>query len=79
MPLWIGEFDAFGGSYYNMNIRPPRDPNWQSDLKSLMEYFKQNGISWSIWDYDSGGYSVVVPGTTRPRSGLVSLLKLDMR
>jgi hypothetical protein len=44
----------------------------------LMSYFKQNSISWSIWDYDGGGYSVVVPGTTQPKQPLLSLLKQDM-
>lgn len=77
VPLWIGEFDCFGASY-NIHVKAPLDPNWQSDLRALMAYFKQNGISWSIWDYNSGGYSVVVPGTTRPKSELITLLQQDM-
>ena len=77
VPLWIGEFDGFGGSY-NIHVKPPLDPNWQSDLRALMKYFKRNRISWSIWDYDYGGYSVVAPGTTRPKRGLMAVLKRDM-
>jgi hypothetical protein len=77
VPLWIGEFDAFGGSY-NIAIKPQVDPRWHSDLSALMKYFKDNRISWTIWDYDYGGYSVVVPGTTRPKRGLMSLLRQDM-
>lgn len=77
VPLWIGEFDGFGGSF-NVRISPPLDPHWQSDLGALMAYFKANGISWSIWDYKGGGYSVVEPGTDRPKGELISLLHQDM-
>jgi endoglycosylceramidase len=78
VPLWIGEFDGFGGSD-NFHVGPTPDPNWHADLGALMRYLKRNRISWSIWDYDAGGYSVVVPGTTQPKSGLISLLRQDMQ
>lgn len=78
VPFWIGEFDAFGGSYSNPNIKPPLDPNWQTDLMSQMQYFKQNNINWSIWDYNTGGYSVLIPGTNKPKKELLSLLQQDM-
>jgi len=77
VPFWIGEFDGLGGSY-NTHTKRPLDSNWQTDLSTLMHYFKQNGINWSIWEYDGGGYSVVEPSTTQPKQPLLSLLKQDM-
>jgi Cellulase (glycosyl hydrolase family 5) len=78
VPLWIGEFDGFGGTDNFIGKTPP-DPQWPADLGKLMTYFRRNHISWSIWDYDASGYSVVVPGTTQPKSQLMSLLRQDMQ
>lgn len=49
VPLFIGEFDAFGEEG-NSPPQPP-DPNWKADTTSLLKYFKQNNINWTIWSF----------------------------
>ncbi len=58
VPLWMGEFHppGFGVS----------DPQWPSYTQSLMDYLRQNGVSWGLTDYGGccGIYTNGVPNTT---------------
>ncbi len=66
-PLWIGEFNAFGAI---QNRSGEIDPTWESDLLSLMNYCKRQGISWSIWAY-SGYNSLVDLKTGQPKTRVI--------
>jgi len=68
VPLWIGEFDAF--SYASPR---PQDPNWQSDLTSMMRFTKENGISWTEFVYADRW--MLQPPTSLPKAGLLATLR----
>ena len=70
MPLFVGEFDGFGQS-----INPAMlNPNWQTELELMMDYFKQEEINWAFWTY-SGYYSLLIPGTYDPKPELLKTLQ----
>jgi endoglycosylceramidase len=68
VPLWIGEFDAFG--YASPR---PTDPNWQADLTQMMRVCKQNGVSWTEFAY--ADRFLLQPGTSEPKPNLLATLK----
>lgn len=46
VPLYIGEFDAFGyGGPHGASA------GWRSDLAEMMRYCQENGISWNLFTY----------------------------
>jgi hypothetical protein len=67
VPLWIGEFDAFG---YASPFGAKGD--WAGDLSDMMHYCKENGIGWTEFTYDDRWF--LLPGTNRPRPGLLQAL-----
>jgi endoglycosylceramidase len=68
VPLWIGEFDAFGGA-----SNTPQNPSWQADLRTMMDFCRQQDIGWSLFAYSSG--ALLVSGTSNPQPGLLPLLQ----
>jgi len=70
VPLWVGEFDAFGEG---ANLHPP-SPAWQTDTKAFLDYCRTNDIGWSFWVY-AGASSLVLPGTITPKEPLLSILQ----
>ena len=46
VPLYIGEFDAFG--YAGPH---GASENWSGDLAEMLRYCRENGISWSLFTY----------------------------
>jgi hypothetical protein len=68
VPLWIGEFDAFG--YASPR---PSDANWQADLTQMMRVCKQNGVSWTEFAY--ADRFLLQPGTSEPKPDLLATLK----
>ena len=68
VPLWIGEFDAFG--YASPR---PSDPQWQRDLTQLMEYTKRTAISWTEFTYADRW--MLQQGTQEPKPDLLETLK----
>jgi hypothetical protein len=68
VPLWIGEFDAFG--YASPR---PSDAQWQSDLTQMMLACKKNGVSWTEFTYADRW--VLQTGTTLPKPDLLATLK----
>jgi Cellulase (glycosyl hydrolase family 5) len=69
VPLWIGEFNAFN---YGKGVDV--DPAWAADTAAMMEYCKANNVGWSFWEYGRGS-SLLIPGTSRPKSDLISILQ----
>lgn len=70
VPLYMGEFDAFfAGSAAPL---AKVDPDWQADTKSLLDYCKTNGISWSFFSYTSLGTNVRTP---EPKMQVLSILR----
>lgn len=70
VPLWLGEFNGFNGA---SNSKVP-NPDWQGSLKSLLDYCKDKGISWSFWAY-GGESSVIDPSTGKAKPELLSALQ----
>jgi hypothetical protein len=68
IPLWIGEFDAFG--YASPR---PSDANWQPDLTQMMRVCKQNGVGWTEFAY--ADRFLLQPGTSEPKPDLLATLK----
>jgi len=68
VPLWIGEFDAFG--YASPR---PSDANWKPDLTQMMLACKRNGVSWTEFSYADRW--LLQPGTTEPKPDLLATLK----
>jgi hypothetical protein len=59
VPLWIGEFDAFGRA-----SNGHEDPNWQSDTRQMLAYCSTGGIGWAVWNYR--GMLAPATGTLKP-------------
>jgi hypothetical protein len=57
VPLYVGEFNAFGG----MTPRPP--PSWQRDTREFLRVLKRDRVGWSVWAYCCGANSLFVPRT----------------
>jgi endoglycosylceramidase len=72
VPLYIGEFNAFGYGSETTSRKPPRD--WQGQLAEMMAYSKAHHLSWTFWAY-SGGNSLVQSGTHEPKPGLLPTLQ----
>ncbi|MGI8680908.1 MAG: glycoside hydrolase family 5 protein [Mycobacteriales bacterium] len=72
VPLWLGEFDAFGAA--NNNGRR-QNPDWQSDLATMMAYCRANNISWALWEYRARGSSLVDLMTGEPKEPLTRYLQ----
>jgi hypothetical protein len=68
VPLWIGEFDAFG--YASPR---PSDANWRPDLTQMMLACKRNGVSWTEFSYADRW--LLQPGTSQPKPDLLATLK----
>lgn len=68
VPLWIGEFNAFGGAGDD-----PQNSDWQSDLRSMMDFCRAQDIGWSLFAYTNG--KLLASGTSLPQSGLLPLLQ----
>ncbi len=68
VPLWIGEFDAFG-------YASPRGagPDWQGSMRQMMAFCRQHDISWS--EFSFAPRWVFQPGTHLPRPGLLQTLR----
>jgi hypothetical protein len=67
LPLWIGEFDAFG---YASPTGATGD--WAKEMSGMMAYCKENRIGWTEFAYADRW--ILVPGTQRPKPGLLSAL-----
>jgi hypothetical protein len=68
VPLWIGEFDAFGGAGDTVH-----DPNWPADLQAMMGFCRDRDVGWSLFAYADG--KLLQPGTSVPRPGLLPILQ----
>ncbi len=71
-PLWIGEFDGFGLAS-NTGRRANADA--ARNLADMMTYCRDNGVSWSLWEYRGSGSSLINPRTGTPKLGLVRALQ----
>lgn len=74
-PLWLGEFDAFGGA--NNNGRR-QNANWQSDLDAMMNYCRSNDVSWALWEFRGRGSSLVDRVTGNPKQPLIQHLQAGL-
>jgi hypothetical protein len=70
LPLFMGEFNAFGYAEENRS----HSGRWLRDLKALMAYTKSAAVSWTFAAY-SGGNSLVEPGTDQPKPQLLPTLQ----
>lgn len=70
VPLYMGEFNAFYAG--DNGVKATVDPNWQADTRSLLEFCRTNGISWSFWSYTSLGTNVPTP---EPKTEILSVLR----
>jgi endoglycosylceramidase len=68
VPLWIGEFDAFGGA-----SDAARDLQWQADVQAMMGFCREHDVGWSLFAYADG--KLLQPGTSVPRPGLLPILQ----
>lgn len=73
VPLWLGEFDAFGASG---NLGQRVDPSWQSDLASMMKYCRVTGVNWNMWEYRGHGESLINLHTGAAKTPLTTSLRL---
>ncbi len=62
VPFWIGEFSAFGADDDGFD---GGDGGWQNDLRDFLDDMRMptNEVSWSLWAYEDGNFSLLVPGT----------------
>jgi Cellulase (glycosyl hydrolase family 5) len=67
VPLWLGEFDAFGAT---SNDQPPSDRHWQDDLAAMLAYCRDNDIGWSLWELRGTGSSLIDSRTGRVKQPL---------
>jgi len=81
VPLWIGEFTAFGG---DLNPRLDAraavrnlDPSWRTDTAALLRYTRTKGIGWSLEAY-SGVGSILKPWTDTPKPRLLAILRAGL-
>lgn len=72
IPVYMGEFNAFGYGSNTAHSRPGK--RWQRDTKALMAYARAHGINWTFAAY-SGGNSLVKPGTDQPKPELLPILQ----
>lgn len=77
VPLWMGEFNAFDGGANTTDPTLPNDPNWQNDLKWMMDYYKQQGIGWNFLAFKSSN-SLVDKTTGAEKIPLVPILQSGM-
>lgn len=71
IPLFVGEFDAFG---YSVNIDQGSRTNWQNETEEMLKFFKENKISWAFWSY-SGYESLVDPKSRNVKTKLLEILR----
>jgi aryl-phospho-beta-D-glucosidase BglC (GH1 family) len=72
VPMWLGEFDAFGS---NRLDKPPQ-PAWQESTKRLFSYLRARHVSgWAYWAYLGGVGSVFEPNRRDVNTGLVKVLQ----
>jgi hypothetical protein len=68
VPFWIGEFSAFSA---DQGSATP-EANWQTDLATMFGDMRKNEVSWSLWAYDDGSYSILAAGSSpTPKQPLV--------
>lgn len=53
MPLFVGEFSAFGGTTPGGG-----GPDWQDEARQMLDYMRERSISWTVFGY-AGGLSVI--------------------
>jgi len=70
VPLWIGEFDVF-----DYSSPRPFNPNWIAELRKMLPFLRQNGVSWAIWAYSGGAF--LAPGGREPKPGLLAPLQAE--
>jgi len=67
VPLWIGEFDAFGyASPFGAG------PDWQVSLREMMAWCRGNAVSWSEFTY--GDRWFLQSGSDIPKPGLLNVM-----
>lgn len=72
VPLFIGEFDAFG---YAWNIKNSYAPAfWKQEVDDMMQFFKKNDIHWAFWAY-SGYQSLLDSPQTTVKKDLLEALQ----
>jgi hypothetical protein len=70
VPLYVGEFDAFGySSPYTVG------PAWHADLDRMFAYCRDRSISWNLFTASSGWF--LQPGSNEPRPGLLPAIRND--
>jgi aryl-phospho-beta-D-glucosidase BglC (GH1 family) len=67
MPLFLGEFDAFG------EARNKPISGWQDQTKQMLDFMRENWISWTFFGY-FGGLSMV-DASGQPKTELISVLQ----
>lgn len=72
VPLWLGEFDGFGGA---SNTGRRKNPNWKADLAAMMAYCRENDIGWALWEYRGTGSSLLDPDSGGPKQPLTRHLQ----
>jgi len=70
VPVYVGEFDAFGEA----DTAGSADPSWQSDLQSTLAQLKADNGSWTFWAY-RGSQSLLVANTKTPKQPLLGALQ----
>lgn len=72
VPLYIGEFDAFGySSPYTVG------PAWHADLDRMLAYCRDRSISWNLFTASSGWF--LQPGSSYPKPGLLEAIWSDFQ
>lgn len=80
VPFYVGEFDAFGADSdhsgcLDANPTNCQDPNWQSDLSSMMAYMKGHDISWTLESYESPSLELVDRKTGQVKTSILLPLR----
>jgi len=70
VPVWIGEFNMFGGS----NNGKPAHPGWEESTRAMLAYCKANGISWDEHGY-TGQSSLIQMESGQPKTQLIQILQ----
>jgi hypothetical protein len=70
VPVWIGEFNMFGGTN---NVHGPRE-GWQDSSRAMLAYCRQHDVGWAVHAY-AGANSVVVQHTEQPKVEVLAILK----
>ena len=69
VPVWLGEFNAFGAGAHDRTA--PTD--WKQQLQEMLQYLSDYNTGWLFWEYT--GPSSLVNNRGKPRRQLLQTLQ----